>query len=56
METLIQAYSYKKVAIPTVFVQALSDQEKFQTIGYAFLLGLQGYDGHDKKEVKTVHE
>lgn len=55
METLIQAYSYKKVAIPVVFVQALSDQEKFQTIGYAFLLGLQGYDGHDKKEVKSVH-
>ncbi|PZX05806.1 CRISPR-associated protein Cst1 [Psychrobacillus insolitus] len=55
METLIQAYSYKKVAIPIVFVQALSDQEKFQTIGYAFLLGLQGYDGQEKKEVKMVH-
>ena len=55
METLIQAYSYKKVAIPIIFVQALSDQEKFQTIGYAFLLGLQGYDGQEKKEVETVH-
>ncbi|WP_244950969.1 type I-B CRISPR-associated protein Cas8b1/Cst1 [Rummeliibacillus suwonensis] len=39
LETLIQAYSYKKIEIPKVFVKALSDEKVFQTIGYAFLLG-----------------
>ncbi|WP_232726136.1 Cas8a1 family CRISPR/Cas system-associated protein [Bacillus sp. FJAT-42315] len=50
METLIQAYSYKKQVIPAVFVQALEDKDTFQTIGYAFLLGLEGYSGEEKKE------
>lgn len=54
METLIQAYSYQKQPIPAMFVQALADQEKFQTIGYAFLLGLHGYENkeNDKGEHK----
>ncbi|MEH6888436.1 type I-B CRISPR-associated protein Cas8b1/Cst1 [Bacillus sp. JJ864] len=51
METLIQAYSYKRLAIPAVFVQALHDVEKFQTIGYAFLIGLHGFEKlKDNKE------
>lgn len=53
METLIQAYSYRKLSIPATFVQALNDEEKFQTIGYAFLLGLHGYDGKGDKEENT---
>lgn len=53
METLIQAYSYRKLPIPATFVQALNDEEKFQIIGYAFLLGLHGYDGKGDKEENT---
>lgn len=50
METLIQAYSYKKEPIPSAFVQVFEDKDKFQTIGYTFLLGLQGYSGKEKEE------
>lgn len=42
MDTLLNAYTSKKVSIPVDFVQALQDTDKFQTIGYAFLIGLQG--------------
>lgn len=42
MDTLINAYMYKNQKIPMDFIQALQDDSKFQTIGYAFLLGLQG--------------
>lgn len=42
MDTLINAYMYKGKQIPKDFIQALHDETKFQTIGYAFLLGLQG--------------
>ncbi|MED3660530.1 Cas8a1 family CRISPR/Cas system-associated protein [Ureibacillus terrenus] len=53
METLLQAYSYKKMEIPSIFVQILNDERKFETIGYAFLLGLHGYEGNtDKEEIK----
>lgn len=53
METLLQAYSYKKLSIPTIFTQILNDEKKFQTIGYAFLLGLHGYDGNEEKGENT---
>jgi len=53
METLLQAYSYKKLSIPTIFTQILNDEKKFQTIGYAFLLGLHGYDGNEDKGENT---
>lgn len=49
METLIQAYSYKKMEIPSVFIQALSDEKKFQAIGYALLLGLNGYESNNEQ-------
>lgn len=53
METLIQAYSYQKLTIPQLFVQILNDEKKFQTIGYAFLIGLHGYDSNEgNKEEK----
>ena len=53
METLLQAYSYKKLGIPPIFTQILNDEKKFQTIGYAFLLGLHGYDGNEDKGENT---
>lgn len=44
MDTLINSYMYMKSEIPTGFVKALSNQEVFQGIGYAFLIGFQGFD------------
>lgn len=44
MDTLINSYMYMKSEIPTGFVKALNNQEVFQGIGYAFLIGLQGVD------------
>lgn len=44
MDTLLNAYTSKKQAIPVDFIQALQDMDKFQTIGYAFLIGLQGME------------
>lgn len=41
-DTLISAYMYKNQKIPMEFIQVLQDDSKFQTIGYSFLLGLQG--------------
>lgn len=42
MDTLINAYMYMKVEIPTDFVKALNNQDALQGVGYAFLIGLQG--------------
>lgn len=56
MDTLLSAYnsinSYnsKKELMPVDFVQALQDTDKFQTIGYAFLIGLQGMEVPSEKE------
>ncbi len=44
MDTLLSAYMYLNKAIPTTFIEGLKDIEKFQTLGYAFLLGLQGQE------------
>ncbi|AYD40183.1 type I-B CRISPR-associated protein Cas8b1/Cst1 [Clostridium fermenticellae] len=44
METLINAYLYLNSPIPTDFIGMLKDENKFQEIGYAFLIGLQGYE------------
>lgn len=50
MDTLINAYTYKREVIPVEFTKALEDTDKFQAIGYAFLIGLQGYkDNMEKK-------
>ncbi|RKD24801.1 CRISPR-associated protein Cst1 [Caminicella sporogenes DSM 14501] len=45
METLFNAYMYLNKAIPVKFIDVLKDEDKFQTIGYSFLLGLQGEIG-----------
>lgn len=50
MDTLLNAYTSKKQAIPVDFIQALQDIDKFQTIGYAFLIGLQGIELSNKSE------
>lgn len=50
MDTLLNAYTSKKQMIPVDFIQALQDIDKFQTIGYAFLIGLQGMEIPSKNE------
>lgn len=42
MDTLISSHLYIGETISNTFVSALGSIETFQTIGYAFLLGLQG--------------
>lgn len=56
MDTLIQAYSYKKLPIPMIFTQGLNDIVKFQTIGYAFLIGLHGYEKLEDEKGETTNE
>ncbi|OON98288.1 MAG: type I-B CRISPR-associated protein Cas8b1/Cst1 [Epulopiscium sp. Nele67-Bin004] len=41
-ETVLNAYMHLNIAVPYVFIEALQDEERLQTLGYAFLLGLQG--------------
>ena len=41
-DTLLHSYMYLGEGVPKTFVEALKDEDKLQTIGYAFLLGLQG--------------
>lgn len=50
MDTILNAYMYLNKQVPTTFVEGLQDIDKFQTIGYAFLLGLQG------EEVKKANK
>lgn len=42
METLINAYMYMRLRIPSEFSKALNNEELLLNIGYAFLIGLQG--------------
>jgi len=42
MDTLINTYMYLNKEIPKEFVDGLKDEDRFQTLGYSFLLGLQG--------------
>lgn len=54
MDTLINAYTSKKESIPVDFVQVLQDTDKFQTIGYAFLIGLQGMEVPSENEENNI--
>ncbi|WZL74331.1 type I-B CRISPR-associated protein Cas8b1/Cst1 [Clostridiaceae bacterium 35-E11] len=54
MDTILNAYMYLNKQVPTIFVEGLRDVEKFQTLGYAFLLGLQGEEIKESK--KSVRE
>lgn len=47
-ETLLNAYMSKGKKVPLEFIESLHDQSRFQTIAYAFLLGLQG--GNEKNK------
>ena len=51
MDTMINAYMYAKLEIPTDFVKGLNNMDALQGIGYAFLIGLQGV-----KEIKEEGE
>lgn len=42
LDTLINAYSYVNKEIPVDFIDCLGEDDIFQTIGYAFILGLEG--------------
>ena len=42
LDTLVNAYAYLGVEVPTVFLDCLGDDSTFQTVGYAFMLGLMG--------------
>ncbi|MEL5864570.1 type I-B CRISPR-associated protein Cas8b1/Cst1 [Clostridium cochlearium] len=48
MDTIINSYMYLNMEIPTSFINVLNDKNKFQTIGYAFLVGLQGEEKFKK--------
>lgn len=40
MDTLLNCYLYAKLPVPEVFLNTLRSDEKFKTIGYAFVAGL----------------
>ncbi|MDU5082958.1 type I-B CRISPR-associated protein Cas8b1/Cst1 [uncultured Tissierella sp.] len=40
MDTLLNCYLYVKSSVPEVFLDALKDEERLKTIGYAFVAGL----------------
>jgi CRISPR-associated protein Cst1 len=40
MDTLLNCYLYAKLPVPEVFLDTLRSEEKFKTIGYAFIAGL----------------
>ena len=42
MDLIIRLYTSYKKPIPTVFMDALRDEEMFSLISYAFVLGLKG--------------
>lgn len=42
LDALINAYAYLGLEIPAIFLDCLDDDFTFQTIGYAFILGLMG--------------
>ncbi|MDT8719674.1 type I-B CRISPR-associated protein Cas8b1/Cst1 [Clostridium sp. 19966] len=52
METLISSYMYLNKQVPTDFINGLKDIERFQSIGYSFLIGLLGEEENDNKILK----
>lgn len=55
MDTLLNAYMYKSKQVPLDFIEALKDETKFQTIAYAFLLGLLGERFSEKENKGEDH-
>ncbi|MBE6066079.1 MAG: type I-B CRISPR-associated protein Cas8b1/Cst1 [Clostridium lundense] len=50
MDTLLNSYMYLGKQVPIAFVDALKDVDRFQSIGYSFVLGLQGEEVNKDKE------
>ncbi len=50
MDTILNTYMYAGKPVPSIFLEGLKDEDVFQTIGYAFLLGLQGEQFTNKVE------
>lgn len=42
MDTIINSYMYMKLEIPSDFIKAMNNTEWLQSVGYSFLVGLQG--------------
>lgn len=40
MDTLLNCYLYTRKEVPSVFLEALKDEEVFKHIGYAFVMNL----------------
>jgi len=45
MDTILNAYMYAGKQIPVILLDSLKGDNKLQTVGYAFILGLQGENG-----------
>ena len=45
MDTLVNAYMYGGKQIPVILLDALKGDNRLQSVGYAFILGLQGENG-----------
>lgn len=60
LDTLINMYSYVGKEIPVDFIDCLGSDDVFQTVGYAFVLGLEGMEekSEDKnnKNIKNERE
>ncbi|ABR48349.1 CRISPR-associated CXXC_CXXC protein Cst1 [Alkaliphilus metalliredigens QYMF] len=50
MDTLLNCYLYAQKTVPSIFLDALEDEEKYKTIGYAFVAGLIEGKDHQNKE------
>ena len=55
MDTLISAHAYAGKEIHKLFTKALVDEEDFQTLGHAFLIGLLG-ERKNEDENKNIKE
>ena len=56
MDTIINSYMYLGKSIPNGISLALSDSDRLQNIGYAFILGLQGEINEKLKEGEGSNE
>lgn len=51
MDTILNCYLYASLTVPNVFLDALSSEEEFKTIGYAFVAGL--IEGKNEKTAEN---
>ena len=48
MNTLVNIYSYVNETIPMYLAEALKDEVKLETVGYAFVVGINSDDKNNK--------